>query len=230
MISFSQPSSTDIATGASDAKFLAFTLMQQFTLLDDGRLADSMVLKSLDHLREDVGDFDEHAAECHMMLFRTYAAYLTSMSERYEELGLSHARFNTLRWLYEAADHRLSVSGLGAHLEASVPNVMRLVEALESDGWVVRRQSETDRRVVYVELTPEGHERFRALLPRALQLWEEVQSGLSSDEQVMLSHLLTKLRMSLLSRYIGRDLVSYRLEARRRKRRKTRADAATEEA
>jgi len=206
-------------TGANAGNFLALTSMQQFTLLDDGRLADSMVLRSLDRLREDVEVFDEHAAECHMMLFRTYAAYFTSISARYEELGLSHARFNTLRWLYEAEDHRLTVSGLGAHLEASVPNVMRLVGALEEDGWVTRQQSKSDKRVVYVELTPEGHERFRALLPQFLNLWEEVQSGLSSDEQVMLSHLLTKLRMSLLSRYIGRDLVAYRLEERRKKRR-----------
>lgn len=206
-------------TGAKAGNFLALTSMQQFTLLDDGRLADSMVLRSLDHLREDVEVFDENAAECHMMLFRTYAAYFTSISARYEELGLSHARFNTLRWLYEAEDHRLTVSGLGAHLEASVPNVMRLVSALEEDGWVIRRPSQSDKRVVYVELTSQGHERFRALLPQFLNLWEEVQSGLSSDEQVMLSHLLTKLRMSLLSRYIGRDLVAYRLEERRKKRR-----------
>jgi len=194
--------------------------MQQFTLLDDGRLADAVVLQSLDKLREDVPDLDEHAAESHMMLYRTYAAYFTSMSERYEELGLSHARFNTLRWLYQADDHRLTVTGLGAHLEASVPNVMRLVEALENDGWVRRQQNPADRRVVDVELTSEGQQRFKALLPKAVELWEEVQSGLSSEEQVLLSHLLTKLRMSLLSRYIGRDLVAYRLEAKRKKRRK----------
>jgi DNA-binding MarR family transcriptional regulator len=189
-----------------------------------------MVLLALERMREDVPDLDEYAAESHMMLYRTYAAYFTSMSERYEELGLSHARFNTLRWLYHAEDHRLTVTGLGAHLEASVPNVMRLVGALEADGWVVRLPSQSDRRVVFVELTPSGLERFRALLPRAIELWEEVQSGLSRDEQVMLSHLLTKLRMSLLSRYIGRDLVAFRLEANRRKRRKGKANSTSETA
>jgi hypothetical protein len=50
-----------------------------------------------------------------------------------------------------------------------------------------------------------------------------VQSGLSSEEQAMLSHLLTRLRMSLLSRYMGTgDLVSFRLE-KRKSRRETRA-------
>ncbi|HEX5367916.1 MAG TPA: MarR family transcriptional regulator [Dehalococcoidia bacterium] len=194
--------------------------MQQFTILNDGRLADSVVLKSIESLREDVPQLSESAVECHMMLFRTYAAYFTAISERYEELGLSHARFNMLRWLHHADGNRLTITELGAGLEASVPNVIRLVQALEADGWIRRQQSPSDRRVVFVELTEDGHRRFRELLPRALELWEEVQSGLSNEEQVMLSHLLAKLRMSLLSRYIGRDLVSYRIEARRRKRQK----------
>ena len=192
--------------------------MQQFTILNDGRLADSVVLNAIESLKEDVPQLDENAVECHMMLFRTYAAYFTAISERCEELGLSHARFNMLRWLHHAEGNRLTITELGAGLEASVPNVIRLVQALEADGWIRRQQSPSDRRVVYVELTEDGHKRFRALLPRYTEMWEEVQSGLSTDEQVMLSHLLAKLRMSLLSRYIGRDLVSHRIEARRRKR------------
>ena len=43
--------------------------------------------------------------------------------------------------------------------------------------------------------------------------------GLSSDEQAFLSHLLGKLRFSLLTRFIGQDLLSYRIEARRRRKR-----------
>jgi len=196
--------------------------VQQFRILDDGRVADSVVLKSLDHLREDVPDLDEDAVESHMMLFRTYAAYFTAISARYEELGLSHARFNMLRWLHQAADQRLTITELGAHLEASLPNVIHLVQALEADGWILRRQSETDRRVVYVALTDDGRQRFRELLPRAVAVWLEMQAGLSTDEQVMLSHLLSKLRMSLLSRYIGRDLFSYKIEERKRRRKSAR--------
>jgi MarR family transcriptional regulator, 2-MHQ and catechol-resistance regulon repressor len=190
--------------------------MQQFTVLDNGKLSDSVVLQTIEDLREDVASLDETAVEAHMMIFKTYAAYFTAMSARYEELGLSHARFNMLRWLHHAERHRLTMTELGAHLEASIPNVIRLVQALESDGWVRRVPSESDRRVVYVELTEDGHQRFRELLPRAVRLWEEVQSGLSHEEQAMLSHLLAKLRMSLLTRYIGRDLLSYRIDRRRK--------------
>ena len=98
-----------------------------------------------------------------------------------------------------------------------VDHQLALVGALEDDGWVRRVRSEADRRVMFVELTHEGCQRFRDLLPRAVEMWEELQAGLSPEEQSLLSHLLAKLRMSMLSRYIGRDLLSYRIDARRRK-------------
>ena len=73
--------------------------------------------------------------------------------------------------------------------------------------------------MTYVQLTDGGLSRFRALLPRALDIWEEMQAGMTSEEQAMLGHLLTKLRMSLLSRYMGTgDLMSFRMEKRNRKR------------
>jgi MarR family 2-MHQ and catechol resistance regulon transcriptional repressor len=191
--------------------------VQQFTILENGQISDAAVLNSIEALREDVPNLDETAVEAHMMLFRAYAAYFTTVSTMYEELGLSHARFNMLRWLYHAREHRLTMTELGASLEASVPNVIRMVQGLETDDWVRRVPSEQDRRVMYVELTTNGLERFKRLLPQAIDIWQKLQQGLSSDEQALLSHLLSKLRMSLLSRYIGRDLLAYRIERRKRK-------------
>jgi DNA-binding MarR family transcriptional regulator len=193
--------------------------VQQVTILENGKLSDSVVLNSIEKLRSDVPALDDTSVEAHMTLFRAYGVYFDAVSSRYEDLGLSHARFNMIRWLYHAKDNRLSMTELGAHLEASVPNVIRMVEGLQTEAWVCRVESETDRRVTYVQLTEGGLARFKAMLPRAMEIWEEVQSGLSSEEQAMLSHLLTKLRMSLLSRYMGTgDLVSFRLEKRNRKR------------
>jgi DNA-binding MarR family transcriptional regulator len=189
------------------------------TIRENGKLSDSVVLSSIESLRKDVADLDETAVESHMMLFRAYAVYFDALSTRYEDLGLSHARFNMIRWLYHARDNRLRMTELGAYLEASVPNVIRMVEGLQNDDWVCRVESETDRRVTYVQLTEAGLSRLRAMLPRALDIWEEMQAGLSNEEQAMLGHLLTKLRVSLLSRYMGTgDLMSFRLEKRNRKR------------
>ena len=151
--------------------------MQNFTVLNNGKISDAAVLDSIKDLEKDVPGLDTTAVEAHMMLFRTYAAYFTMASTKYEQLGLSHSRFNMLRWLHHSPDHRLSMTELGASLEASIPNVIRMVQALEAEGWIRRIQSETDRRVMYVELTEDGAERFRALLPQAIDIWQELHAG-----------------------------------------------------
>jgi DNA-binding MarR family transcriptional regulator len=193
--------------------------MQEFRAVDGGRLRDAVVLKTMEQLGEDVPGLDPISVEAHMTLFRAYAVFYAAVASRYEDLGLSHSRFNMLRWLYHADDQRLSMTELGAKLEASVPNVIRMVQALEVDGWVRRIEGTQDKRVRFVQLTEEGQQRFRLLLPRAVAIWQEVWSGMGPEEMVMLSHLLTKLRASLLGRYLGGDdLMSYKLEARRRRR------------
>jgi DNA-binding MarR family transcriptional regulator len=195
--------------------------VQQFSISETSKLSDVAVLKTIAHLREDAPDLDEAAVESHMSLFRAYAIYFEAMSKRYEELGLSYARFNVLRWLYQEETHRLNMSELGARLEASVPNIMRMVVALEEGDWVRRLPSEADRRVTFVELTEDGLARFKSLIPEAIEIWEDLQAGLNTAEQLLLSHLLTKVRMSLLSRYVkGPDLVAYRLENKRRNRKR----------
>jgi DNA-binding MarR family transcriptional regulator len=189
--------------------------MHQFSIDKEGRISDSGALASISELSELIPDVDPSALESHMMLFRTHAAYFTVLSSMYEEMGITHSRFNMLRWLLQADGHRLTMSELGARLEASVPNVTRMVVALEAEGWVRKYPSEADRRAVFAELTPEGMHLITALIPKANSVWKELQSGLTSDEQEILSHLLAKLRMSLFSRYLGKDLIAFRLAAQR---------------
>ena len=88
--------------------------MQQVTILENGKLSDGVVLNAITSLRKDVPELDDTAVEAHMTLFRAYAVYFDALSSRYEDLGLSHARFNMIRWLYHAEGNRLSMSELGA--------------------------------------------------------------------------------------------------------------------
>jgi DNA-binding MarR family transcriptional regulator len=194
--------------------------MEDFRILEGGRLGDANVLRMLDRLRADVPNLDEAAIEAHLMFFRAYGAFYASLGARYEDLGVSISRFKMLLWLYNSGDQERTISELGAVMEASVPNVVRMVQSLEALDWVERIQKPTDKRVTMVRLTPEGLLRFRALLPRALDIWEEVWSGLSDDEMSMLTHLLARLRLSLNSRYIGgQSLVPFKIETRKRRRR-----------
>jgi DNA-binding MarR family transcriptional regulator len=130
-----------------------------------------------------------------------------------------------LRWLYHSPGHKRSITELGAYLDASAPNVTRMVKALEELGWVRRVSSTGDRRVVLVELVEKGQEDFARLFPKALDIWSDIWSGLSIQEKATLSHVLAKLRLSLLTRYIGPEgFFPHMLRRQRRSRRSKSTD------
>lgn len=71
-------------------------------------------------------------------------------------------RFDVLAALYRKRDG-VTMSELSRMLLVSNGNATTVVDRLEADGLVARRPSETDRRTVYVGLTPEGLRQFETL-------------------------------------------------------------------
>ncbi|MEU6657864.1 MarR family transcriptional regulator [Streptomyces sp. NPDC046821] len=78
--------------------------------------------------------------------------------------GLSMAQVAMLEPL--AGDVRgegVSVGGLAAGAEVSVPTATRMLKQLEADGVVTRRRSEHDERQVLIRLTEDGADRLAAM-------------------------------------------------------------------
>ncbi len=71
-------------------------------------------------------------------------------------------RFDVLAALYRRRDG-VTMSELSRMLLVSNGNATAVVDRLEADGQVRRTQSDTDRRTVFVALTPQGLEQFEAL-------------------------------------------------------------------
>jgi DNA-binding MarR family transcriptional regulator len=97
----------------------------------------------------------------------------------------------TLRYLNEAG--RSTIGQICEYLFISASSTSELVSRLEVAGYLERRRSTKDSRVVYVELTPKGREiaeqpptggipmlreRIKTLPPERLQLLEEAFASL----------------------------------------------------
>jgi DNA-binding MarR family transcriptional regulator len=135
----------------------------------------------------------------------------------YAELGLSIPRFNLLWVLYRSEGKRLSIGGLADNMGISTPSVMTMVQALESEEWLVTAKGTADRRVTFAELSGHCEQRFAAILQAMLQRWDSLWSCLSDQEQESLMSLLAKLRSSLLQEYIGESgLAAFRATRNRR--------------
>jgi MarR family transcriptional regulator, 2-MHQ and catechol-resistance regulon repressor len=108
------------------------------------------------------------------------------------KFDISMAQFNILRIL-RGAKGVLNVNTVKERMIEKSPNTTRLMDKLIEKGLIDRVRCESDRRVVYVNISPKGME----LLSKIDIDFEKVflfSNNLTENEAETLSNLLDKLR------------------------------------
>ena len=101
-------------------------------------------------------------------------------------------RFDVMAALYRKREG-VTMSELSRMLLVSNGNATAVVDRLESDGLVRRTQSDTDRRTVFVALTPEGLDQFEGLAGEHEAEVDKLFSGLTGEELDLLTGLLKRM-------------------------------------
>ena len=102
-------------------------------------------------------------------------------------------RFDVLAALYRRRDG-VTMSELSRMLLVSNGNATTVVDRLEADGLVRRTPSETDRRTVFVALTPEGLAQFEGLAAEHEAEVSRLFAGLSEADLDVLTDILKRMR------------------------------------
>jgi DNA-binding MarR family transcriptional regulator len=128
-------------------------------------------------------------------LLRGHAATTRALSaELVAEHGLTISDYECLFHLSKAEGGRMRRVDLAEQLVLTASGVTRLLDGLEHAGLVRRASCESDRRVVYAELTDEGRGRFedasRSHLAGVRTFFEE---RFSDEELDQLAGLLARL-------------------------------------
>ena len=108
--------------------------------------------------------------------------------------GVTQAQYNVLRILRGRHPACYACSEIGERLLDRTPDVTRLLVRLEARGLVKRERAEHDRRVVEVEITPEGLDVLGRLDEPVQQAIERIGSHLPEADLDRLSALLEALR------------------------------------
>ncbi|MEZ5750453.1 MAG: MarR family winged helix-turn-helix transcriptional regulator [Paracoccaceae bacterium] len=115
-----------------------------------------------------------------------------AFSERYrDEFGISIPEWRVLAHLHHAG--AVSVRDIEARVDMEKSKVSRAASRLESAGYITKAVNSTDRRLLALELTPEGKALVARLIPVALAFQAEVLEKLgpmSASLQAGLSALL----------------------------------------
>ncbi|HSK18391.1 MAG TPA: MarR family transcriptional regulator [Longimicrobiales bacterium] len=111
--------------------------------------------------------------------------------------GMSAARLSVLSVLVFAGSR--TVTELAEAEQVAAPTMTRLLHGLERDGYVRRRRSEADGRVVRVTVTPKGRRALDAGRRNRVRRIEEVAAALSGPGVAAVDAAVTALEAALAS-------------------------------
>jgi DNA-binding MarR family transcriptional regulator len=130
------------------------------------------------------------------LLFEATAVVSRATAPTFERHGLSTQWFEALVRLARTPDHALRMSELAGAMTSITPSgLTRLVDRLEEEGLVERRQCPSDRRGSLAVITPDGLARVEAVIPDHLADLQTHYVGLlGAREAAQLERTLRKIR------------------------------------
>lgn len=137
--------------------------------------------------------FDNPAHRSRANLLYTYSWLQDQNRQFLEPFGLTQQQFTALRILRSHYPKPISTKDLGGQMVTKMTDSSRLVDRLVAKGWVAKKSSEADRRLVDVTLTPKGTELLKRIDAVQAEM-DQILANLSDSEHLLLNSLLDKLR------------------------------------
>jgi DNA-binding MarR family transcriptional regulator len=122
------------------------------------------------------------------------ALFLVNLSRKHLRDEVEDLPFRDLRALAVLGSKRcLAMSDFANTFGVPLSTATHIVERLVKKGFAVRKRSETDRRLVYVELSEEGRRRENIYLQNRLAMGKDMLASLSRGEREIFLEMLAKM-------------------------------------
>lgn len=125
----------------------------------------------------------------------TYRSFARVLENRLHETGIKPSQFFALSHLIALG--AMPQGELAAYLSTSSVTVVKLIDRMERDGWVVRKPSAEDRRVKQVFLTKKAEAQWKDLTVIARSVIEQAHQGITKKEINTIKKILNKIRNNL---------------------------------
>jgi len=113
-------------------------------------------------------------------------------AKEFRRHGISATVFNAMRILIQGPDSGQRIGEIGEQLIQRVPDITRLIERMERDGYVRRQRDSDDRRAVMIRLTAAGKRKCESLYPVVGSSHKAQLAHMSERELKQLHKLLDK--------------------------------------
>jgi DNA-binding MarR family transcriptional regulator len=120
-----------------------------------------------------------------------------SMDRRLQSLGLTQAQWRAI--VHLSRNEGMTQAVLAESLEIQPITLTRLIDRMESAGWVERRTHPADRRAVQLYLTAQSQPILEEMHARAADTLAEATHGLGARAQRQLVAALEQMKRNLLA-------------------------------
>jgi MarR family transcriptional regulator for hemolysin len=120
-----------------------------------------------------------------------------SFDRRLQSLGLTQAQWRAI--INISRTEGMSQTALADCLEIQPITVGRLIDRMESAGWVERRGHPLDRRAVQLYLTPKCEPILNEIHSRASDMMAECVTGMPAAAQTQLFENLQRIKRNLVT-------------------------------
>lgn len=107
------------------------------------------------------------------------------------QYGLTRTEFGVLELLYHKGSQ--PIQQICGKVLMSSGNITYVIDKLEKKGYVSRRASTEDRRLIYAEITESGQQFIEEVFPKHTAVIEQAMAGLSTEEKAVAAQLMKKL-------------------------------------
>ena len=125
------------------------------------------------------------------LMKRALVSIAQAADRRLEPTGITHAQWATLFMLQRC--RASTVAELARETQSDAGAMTRLLDRLEAKGFCRRQRCTDDRRVVRVELTPEGEVAAQEVPVVLAQVLNEHLAGFSKTEWAQLKDMLKRM-------------------------------------
>jgi MarR family transcriptional regulator for hemolysin len=132
-------------------------------------------------------------SELGLVLFGTARAWRTKLDQRLRPLGLSQGKWRTLMHLSQGGN-RLTQKEIAERMGIEGATLAGLLDRLENDGWVQRRDSAHDRRCKTVHLQRRSKAVLEKIFNAAHDLRAELIEDISQRDLETCIRVLAKIR------------------------------------
>lgn len=126
--------------------------------------------------------------------------------EQCTKLGITATQLSVIKMLQTVGD--LSLSELGRKMAATNSTVTGIVDRMVAAELVAREQSETDRRVWKIKLTPQGKALAKKIEVAPWEILRQAVMALPADERAQLIATLEKI-----AKHVERTVASEKRES-----------------